>query len=601
MEETTTAPGAWRTVASAARIAGRLLRRRLALVLVVAIVTQGLYVWAVLPLLLTLFQGALDIAGVDGLSVDGLPGLLGSPLALLVLLLLAVVATAFVLVEISVFSIVGHLCLRGEAPSVRAILQGLGALLRRVASWQALLFAGYALLVLPLAHLGVGATITSHIAIPAFISGELTKTTAGAWIYALAILAIVYLALRLAATAAVLAGEDRTVIGAMRRSIVLTRRTQLPLLAVFAVVGVVAGAVLILAVLLGAVPVALASESGAGNDVAGSALALLDLVRFVAAGLAAAFLSFLFVALSRGTEAAPSTGEPVRDRLSRAVAVVVAVLFVFLGAPPVAFASIASAETVAPPLIIAHRGYTAFGVENTIPALRAAADAGADVVEMDIQETADQGFVVIHDARLQRLAGDQRSVGDLTQDEAAAITVRQGEFEARIPTLEEYLRTADERGIRVLVEVKPHGGEAPGLAGRVAAALNELDPDHRHLVQSLDSDVVTGVREADPEREVILVTGFQIGNAPTTDADGVAVEDWSYSDEMLVRLHQQGKSLFVWTVNDAGLLTEYGGSGVDGIITDEVAEAVTLREVQQSIGDPVTRYLSAATRIVAVF
>lgn len=591
-------------VVAAITSAATMLRRRLLLVLVVSIVTQGLYVWVVLPLLLTLFQTALRAAGVDGLSLAGLPGLVSSPLAMLALVLLALVATVFAVIEISIFSVVAHLCLRGKEPGIGAILRGVRQLARRVASWQILLVAAYALLVLPLSHLGVGASLTSHIAIPTFISGELAKTPVGAWAYGLVVLGLLYLALRLAATAAALAGDEVSVLAAMRRSVALTRRTQVHVAGVFLAIGVAAATVYLLAALLGAIPVAIASGSDAGDGVAGSMLALLDLVRFVTTGFAAAFLSFFFVSLDRGVsrrggaDARERVPRPVRDIPSRVVAVSALVLFGILAAPPVVFATIASGDAASEPLIIAHRGYTAVGVENTISSLQGAAAAGADMVEMDIQETADQGYVVIHDVSLQRLAGDGRSVYDLTEAQASQVTVRQGEFEERIPTLAEYLRTADDLGIRVLVEVKPHGHEAPGFVSRVVTVMNGLDPDHRHMIQSLDAGIVDGIAAADPDREVALVTGFQIGDAPRTEAGTVAVEDWSYSDEMLVGLHDQGRRLFVWTVDDTGVMGEYLDRGVDGIITDRVAEAVTLRDLHQRITNPVSRYLDAANRTI---
>lgn len=590
-------PSAWSLVRSAVVMAGSILRRRLLLVVVVTILVEGLYVWGVLPLLLTLFQTALRAAGVDGISTAGLPGLSSSPVAILALVLIALVATLFALVAVSVFTVVAELCLRGEAPSARALLRGLARIGRRALSWQIVLFAGYALLLVPLSHIGVGTTVTSHIAIPKFISGELTKTVPGTVAYTVVVIGLVYLGLRLAGTAAALAGEQETVWAAMRRSIALTRRTQVLVAVLFLLTGAAAAAVFTLTGLLGAVPVALAGDGGAA--VAGTMLAILDLVRFVVTGVVAAFLSFFFVALNRGAVSLPAPA-PVRDRPSRVLATVTLVLFGVLAVPPTVFATLTTAPS-APPLVIAHRGYVAGGAENTLGSLRAAAEAGADVVEMDIQETADGGFVVIHDVNLGRLTGDPRNVYDLDTEEVTRLVVRQGAFSDRIPTLEEYLRTADELGIRVLVEVKPHGHEEPGLADRVVRELDRLDPARHHLVQSLDVDIVARITAADPERPVVLVTGFQIGDAPRTPAQGVAVEDWSYSDEMLVGLHGEGKQLFVWTVDDPGLLAEYIDRGVDGVITDSVAEAVAIRELRQTITNPVTRYLSAASRRIAVF
>lgn len=52
---------------------------------------------------------------------------------------------------------------------------------------------------------------------------------------------------------------------------------------------------------------------------------------------------------------------------------------------------------------IAHRGYSAGYPENTLPAIQAAIDAGAQFIEIDIQLTKDQQVVVFHDRDLQRL------------------------------------------------------------------------------------------------------------------------------------------------------------------------------------------------------
>ncbi|WP_269937473.1 glycerophosphodiester phosphodiesterase family protein [Arthrobacter sp. HY1533] len=571
-----------------------LLRRRLLLVVVATIATQGVYVWAVQPLLLALFQGALSAAGVDGLSQASLPGLLSSPLAILALVLLALVATFFALLEISVFTVIAQICRRGGTPTLPSILGGLAGIGRKVAGWQFLLFAGYALLILPLSHIGVGPALASHIAIPEFVSGEITKTLPGAVGYALAVAALVYLGLRLAATAAVLGSSQESVLGVMRQSMDLTRRTQLYIAAVLVLVGVVAAVVFFAVALIGTVPVALSASDATATSVAGSMLAVLKLVQFIGTGIAAAFLAFFFVALLHGGRQVPTFGGPVRDRTSRMAAATVLVLFVLLGTPPTVFASMAPQPSERP-LVIAHRGYTAGGVENTLGSLRAAAAAGADMVEMDIQETSDQRFVVIHDAGLQRLAGDPRSVFELPQAELAGIQVSQDGFSDHIPTLEQYLQLADELGIRVLVEVKPHGHEAPGFTQRVVATLAKLDSSRKHMVQSLDAGIVAGIVSQDPSRQAILVTGFQIGNAPRTPAAGVAIEDWSYSDQMLVRLHDEGKKLFVWTINDPALIRDYMGRGVDGIITDNVAGAITTRQLSESITNPVSRYLESAT------
>jgi glycerophosphoryl diester phosphodiesterase len=92
-------------------------------------------------------------------------------------------------------------------------------------------------------------------------------------------------------------------------------------------------------------------------------------------------------------------------------------------------------------LTIAHRGASALYPENTLRALLAAADFGADMCEFDVRMTRDGEVVVIHDATVNRTTDGRGRVAEMS---AAAIKrldagVRFGaEFrDERIPTLAE--------------------------------------------------------------------------------------------------------------------------------------------------------------------
>ena len=54
------------------------------------------------------------------------------------------------------------------------------------------------------------------------------------------------------------------------------------------------------------------------------------------------------------------------------------------------------------PLIIAHRGHGVAAPENTISAYRLAVEAGAEMIETDVNITKDGKLVIIHDWRLGR-------------------------------------------------------------------------------------------------------------------------------------------------------------------------------------------------------
>ncbi|WP_052745588.1 glycerophosphodiester phosphodiesterase [Allosalinactinospora lopnorensis] len=87
-------------------------------------------------------------------------------------------------------------------------------------------------------------------------------------------------------------------------------------------------------------------------------------------------------------------------------------------------------------LAIAHRGDPIQFRENTLPAIRAAAAAGADMVEIDLKLTSDAQVVLLHDATMERLWGFSRPVTGLSLAELAAFN---GEADQRVPTLLEVL------------------------------------------------------------------------------------------------------------------------------------------------------------------
>ncbi len=73
-------------------------------------------------------------------------------------------------------------------------------------------------------------------------------------------------------------------------------------------------------------------------------------------------------------------------------------------------------------LRIAHRGASAYAAENSLAAMCAAAELGADMVEIDIRVSADEIPLVIHDGSLKRTHGINGEVSDFTSDELRAMT-----------------------------------------------------------------------------------------------------------------------------------------------------------------------------------
>ncbi len=93
--------------------------------------------------------------------------------------------------------------------------------------------------------------------------------------------------------------------------------------------------------------------------------------------------------------------------------------------------------------LCAHRGAMGTHPENTLAAFRAAVDAGAHMIEFDVQLTKDNKMVVIHDGTVDRTTDGTGKVSELTFDEIRNLDAgswKSPEFAGeKIPTLDETL------------------------------------------------------------------------------------------------------------------------------------------------------------------
>lgn len=111
------------------------------------------------------------------------------------------------------------------------------------------------------------------------------------------------------------------------------------------------------------------------------------------------------------------------------------------------------------PLAIAHRGDPVAHRENTVAAVVAAIEQGADAIEVDVQLAADGTVVVVHDDTFARLWDDPRPVAALTWPEIALL----GDGEVRVPRLAELLEIATDAGVPLVLDQKHPIAALPAL------------------------------------------------------------------------------------------------------------------------------------------
>lgn len=213
-----------------------------------------------------------------------------------------------------------------------------------------------------------------------------------------------------------------------------------------------------------------------------------------------------------------------------------------------------------PPLVIAHRGFSARYPENTLPAICAALDLGVDFVEIDVQETRDGEIVVFHDYRLNRLCGVR---GRLRNKSLAELR----KLNPAIPTLAEALRACRGRS-RLLIEIK----RAEPV--KVAALIEKFGMEREVIVFSLSIQRLKTLATAYRHIPRFGLVARHLRSRISDLKSSVSVQGLGLSRRLVTsravveRIHSHGWKLFVWTVNREAEMQRLAEWGVDGLITN---------------------------------
>lgn len=225
--------------------------------------------------------------------------------------------------------------------------------------------------------------------------------------------------------------------------------------------------------------------------------------------------------------------------------------------------------------VVAHRGAAGKAPENTLASIRQAIADRTDWVEIDVQESADGEVVVVHDSDFMKLAGVDLKVWDGTLEQIRAIDIGSWfdpQFSAeRVPTLVDVLTEA-KGNARVVIELKYYGHDQQ-LEQRVVNIVERLGMTDEVAIMSLKYEGVQKIRALRPDWTIGLLSATAIGNLAALDVDFLAVAQRMATPGFIRRSHEQGKQVFVWTINDAVSLSRMMSLGVDGVITDEPALA----------------------------
>lgn len=229
------------------------------------------------------------------------------------------------------------------------------------------------------------------------------------------------------------------------------------------------------------------------------------------------------------------------------------------------------------PLVIAHRGWSERGPENTLAAYRFAIEAGAEMAECDVWLTSDRVPVLLHDGNLKRTTGLDAPISSVSLEKVKELDAggwKSPEFAGeRVPTLREALDLVHGK-LRLVIEIKQAGMEKEVLDTIRDAGVNPADV----MIFSFGHDIVETITRMEP----LLPTVWLIGDMPWEEAarremltEAVRIRasaiglPFTRANPAILRMaRERGLTVFVWTVDDPADMRYLSRIGVDGIITN---------------------------------
>ncbi len=209
------------------------------------------------------------------------------------------------------------------------------------------------------------------------------------------------------------------------------------------------------------------------------------------------------------------------------------------------------------------------------------------MIECDLQLTADEHVVVIHDWTVDRTTDGSGTVGELALEQLRELDAgswKDARFAGEgIPTLDETLDSVLPSG-RLNLELKCRGSDedARRLAFSSVAAVAQRDAFDRVIFSSFDVACLEALRDVSPDARLAVLWVFAPFDEAFALAEGLGAEALHPRAEavgaaLIDEAREQGLAVNVWTVNEPAAILDQVRAGVDGVISDHPGRLLEAR------------------------
>ncbi|EOA3413721.1 glycerophosphoryl diester phosphodiesterase membrane domain-containing protein [Enterococcus hirae] len=535
-----------------------------------------------LPLLNSTTRFILNRGSIDYISSDNISTILSQHPGVL-LSLTAVLLTILLLVYFEfTFLLMSVYFIKKQTPiSLKQLLQATFRQLKKIRPLTFLFFLAYFVLILPISGLSFNSDLLSKVKIPAFIMDFIFTNR---WIvvssFILFYIFLAYIGIRLIFALPEMILRDRPFKQAVKESWYLTKSRFFAILGQFIIIG---GSILLISfagyliVLLAQIIV---EQFFPNYSLISAVFAMTILQAILLFNIVMSTVGIFYIIIDFMDDEGflPETPnwfrlESPNKRFSVLKNTSLVLFAVFFGVGVCLYnMDYLTSASQAKPVTISHRGVSGGNsAQNTLAALeKTSRTYHPDYVEMDVQETKDGQFVVMHDFNLKKLTGINKAPQDLTLKELEKLKVTENGAKEPVVSFDTYLKRANELNQKLLIEIKNSKNDSKDIVERFVKKYEENILTHQHILQSLTYQTVSDLKNANPNFYVGYILPFNIVGPPVTPADFLTMEYSTINRNFIDSAHQDGKKVYVWTVNDSDGISRMMFYGVDGIITDQM-------------------------------
>ncbi len=535
----------------------------------------------IIPVTSIVLKLMLRVTGYTHITEQNWQSFVAHPFVIMMICLLILLFLLFVYYEMGFLFLMAFHQQRGMRYRFLPLWQQLNRKVIYFFSVQVLFLIVYLALLMPLASFMLPLTLTQSVSLPHFLTDEIMSSRAGRLAYAAVASIVVMIGIRSILTLPIFTIQPNiSILRSFKQSWRFSKRGLFELLVLLAML--LTGHLLMMLgiTVISTFPLYLIERimPSAALVTAGLTLALLEMVFVVLFSLLQAMFSQVMVAITYNT---PVLGKvrvaTKRQRRYKPLLLISFIVFIVLSMMNIN--SLEKSVYAPDTKIIAHRGYVAGNVENTISGLVNAANAGADLIEIDIQQTVDGEFVVFHDRTLRRLAGKNGVIANMTLSELKSLTIHQNGYSDKVASLEDCIEIAKALDVALLIELKVHGQETEDVLPKLVEKLRQYKVLDSYYVQSADVQKMAQLKKLVPNLRVGIVYALNIGPMEE-NVDFIALEESWVTEQLIEELKQHPTDLFVWTLNDDRSLQTFIEKNVSGVITDHPDVARELRAQQ---------------------